>query len=120
MHLAWEEQRKAKADIVEEGARVLRQMEKKGGSGIVLAGRPYHIDPEINHGIPELIADGRTGWLFPAGDRRALQAAIERIWQSSEPEAFRPACRAVKFDSLEEYAQKLLQLYGQEGCASNV
>ena len=23
--------------------------------GIVLAGRPYHIDPEINHGIPELI-----------------------------------------------------------------
>lgn len=74
----------------------------------------------VRGGIPELIADGRTGWLFPAGDRRALQAAIERIWQSSEPEAFRPACRAVKFDSLEEYAQKLLQLYGQEGCASNV
>ena len=24
-------------------------------SGIVLAGRPYHVDPEINHGIPELI-----------------------------------------------------------------
>ena len=24
-------------------------------SAIVLAGRPYHIDPEINHGIPELI-----------------------------------------------------------------
>ena len=23
--------------------------------GIVLAGRPYHLDPEINHGIPELI-----------------------------------------------------------------
>jgi predicted nucleotide-binding protein (sugar kinase/HSP70/actin superfamily) len=23
--------------------------------GIVLAGRPYHIDPEINHGIPEMI-----------------------------------------------------------------
>mgnify|MGYP003017105553 CR=1 FL=1 len=23
--------------------------------GIVLAGRPYHIDPEINHGIPETI-----------------------------------------------------------------
>lgn len=56
VHLAWEEQRKAKADIAEEGARVLRQMEEKGGSGIVLAGRPYHIDPEINHGIPELIA----------------------------------------------------------------
>ena len=27
-----------------------------GGRGVVLAGRPYHLDPEINHGIPELIA----------------------------------------------------------------
>ena len=24
-------------------------------TGIVVAGRPYHIDPEINHGLPELI-----------------------------------------------------------------
>ena len=39
-----------------EGQRVLKQMEDNGGSGIVLSGRPYHIDPEINHGIPELIA----------------------------------------------------------------
>ena len=31
-------------------------MEQTGKRGIVLAGRPYHIDPEINHGIPELIA----------------------------------------------------------------
>src|SRR5699024_1674227 len=30
-------------------------LEKTGRRGIVLAGRPYHIDPEINHGIPELI-----------------------------------------------------------------
>lgn len=53
---AWAEQQRAKADIRAEGARVLRAMEKRGGRGIVLAGRPYHIDPEINHGIPELIA----------------------------------------------------------------
>ena len=56
VRLAWAEQRKAKADIVAEGRKVLKEMEEKGGSGIVLAGRPYHIDPEINHGIPELIA----------------------------------------------------------------
>ena len=31
-------------------------MEETGHAGIVLAGRPYHVDPEINHGIPELIA----------------------------------------------------------------
>lgn len=56
VHLAWEEQLRAKADIRAEGTRLLSQMEQSGGHGIVLAGRPYHIDPEINHGIPELIA----------------------------------------------------------------
>ena len=30
-------------------------MEENGKRGIVLAGRPYHVDPEINHGIPEMI-----------------------------------------------------------------
>ncbi len=53
---AWAEQQKAKADIRKEGKRILELMEKNGDRGIVLAGRPYHIDPEINHGIPELIA----------------------------------------------------------------
>lgn len=54
--LAWKEQEKAKEDVRKEGARVLGEMQKRGGRGIVLAGRPYHVDPEINHGIPELIA----------------------------------------------------------------
>ena len=53
---AWHEQIRAKEDIKKEGIRLLEEMRKNGGSGIVLAGRPYHIDPEINHGIPELIA----------------------------------------------------------------
>ena len=56
VHKAWAEQQQAKADIRAEGQKRLREMEEKGGRGIVLAGRPYHIDPEINHGIPELIA----------------------------------------------------------------
>ncbi len=30
-------------------------MEDNGRKGIVLAGRPYHIDPEINHGVPDVI-----------------------------------------------------------------
>jgi predicted nucleotide-binding protein (sugar kinase/HSP70/actin superfamily) len=29
---------------------------EKGLRGIVLAGRPYHLDPEINHGIDQLIS----------------------------------------------------------------
>ena len=53
---AWQEQLKAKQDIREEGKRLLTLMQEKDGSGIILTGRPYHIDPEINHGIPEMIA----------------------------------------------------------------
>lgn len=53
---AWAEQLLAKEDIRREGERLLADMEGSGSKGIVLAGRPYHIDPEINHGIPELIS----------------------------------------------------------------
>ena len=54
-HDAWKEMRKCRNDIMRKGEEVLRYLEKTGRRGIVLAGRPYHIDPEINHGIPELI-----------------------------------------------------------------
>ena len=53
---AWVEQRRAKEDIRTKGEQLLHQMEQEGAKGVVLAGRPYHVDPEINHGIPELIA----------------------------------------------------------------
>ncbi len=53
---AWTELRKVKEEIREEGKRVYAQMRSEGKDGIVFAGRPYHIDPEINHGIPEMIA----------------------------------------------------------------
>lgn len=52
---AYHEQEKFKEDIrgaAEEGLRVMREA---GAKGIVLAGRPYHLDPQINHGIPEMI-----------------------------------------------------------------
>ena len=42
-------------EMQKKGEEVLKYMEENGKRGIVLAGRPYHIDPEINHGIPELI-----------------------------------------------------------------
>lgn len=54
--LAWDEQTKAKNDIVQKGKDTLAKMQSANRRGIVIAGRPYHIDPEINHGIPELIA----------------------------------------------------------------
>ncbi|MBO5054952.1 MAG: 2-hydroxyacyl-CoA dehydratase [Lachnospiraceae bacterium] len=55
VHLAWEELASARKDMQKKGEEVLAYLEKTGKRGIVLAGRPYHIDPEINHGIPELI-----------------------------------------------------------------
>ena len=44
-----------KADVRAEGRRALTWMEDNGRKGIVLAGRSYHIDLEINHGIPDVI-----------------------------------------------------------------
>ena len=44
------------ADIQEKGAQMIEQARAQGRRIIVLAGRPYHVDPEINHGIDKLIA----------------------------------------------------------------
>lgn len=52
---AYREQKAFNKDIQESGERAIKEMRKKGIKGIVLAGRPYHIDPQINHGIPEMI-----------------------------------------------------------------
>ncbi len=56
VHAAWNEQRRAKEDVRTKGREALQWMEEHRRRGIVLAGRPYHIDPEIHHGIPQLIA----------------------------------------------------------------
>ena len=53
--LAWTELNNCREDIKRKGEETLKYMEETGRHGIVLAGRPYHVDPEINHGIPELI-----------------------------------------------------------------
>jgi predicted CoA-substrate-specific enzyme activase len=52
---AWNEQNQFRKDVEKEGENALEEMIQRGANGIVLAGRPYHLDPEINHGIPELI-----------------------------------------------------------------
>ena len=52
---AWAELLAVKEDIQKKGEETLKYLDETGRRGIVLAGRPYHVDPEINHGIPELI-----------------------------------------------------------------
>ncbi len=54
-HQAWEEQNAFRQDMEAKGEEVLKYMEETGRRGIVLCGRPYHVDPEINHGIPDMI-----------------------------------------------------------------
>ncbi|SHN63501.1 CoA-substrate-specific enzyme activase, putative [Butyrivibrio hungatei DSM 14810] len=51
----WDEMAKARLDIQKKGEETIKWMEENGKHGIVLAGRPYHVDPEINHGIPDMI-----------------------------------------------------------------
>ncbi len=51
----WKELANARHDMEKKGEETLEYLRKTGKRGIVLAGRPYHVDPEINHGIPELI-----------------------------------------------------------------
>ncbi|MCD7818344.1 MAG: 2-hydroxyacyl-CoA dehydratase [Lachnospiraceae bacterium] len=51
----WAEMQKTREAMYQKGQETLKYLEETGRHGIVLAGRPYHIDSEINHGIPELI-----------------------------------------------------------------
>lgn len=50
------EEQRVQEDIRRKGEETLRMLRETGRTGIVVAGRPYHLDPEIHHGIPELIA----------------------------------------------------------------
>ncbi len=52
----WKELLKAKKDMELEGEKALKWIKENNKHGIILAGRPYHIDSEVHHGIPDLIA----------------------------------------------------------------
>ena len=54
-HAAWQELTASREDIKRKGEETLKWMKEHGRRGIVLAGRPYHVDPEIHHGIPDVI-----------------------------------------------------------------
>jgi len=55
LHAAKIEEKKVKQEMQQKGEETVREIQTKGLIGVVLAGRPYHIDPEIHHGIPELL-----------------------------------------------------------------
>ncbi|GLC82623.1 acyl-CoA dehydratase activase-related protein [Lacrimispora brassicae] len=72
----WEELMVSRADMEKKGEETLKWLEDNNRRGIVLAGRPYHVDPEINHGIPELITS--YGFAVLTEDSISHLAEIER------------------------------------------
>lgn len=66
-------------------------------------------------GLPELIEDKKTGELFPSQDKEALKNAIHTLWaQPERAKQYGENCRRIHYDSVEEYCQKLLRIYGVE------
>ena len=62
-------------------------------------------------GIPELIQEGRTGWISPAEDAAQLTAAISRIWDSTEPEDYSENCVQTRFTTLSGYVEDMMKVY---------
>ncbi|SET92961.1 CoA-substrate-specific enzyme activase, putative [Lacrimispora sphenoides] len=72
----WAELMASRSDMEKKGEETLKWLEDNDRHGIVLAGRPYHVDPEINHGIPELITS--YGFAVLTEDSISHLAEIER------------------------------------------
>ena len=73
---AAEEMDNFRADIRRKGEETLKYLEETGATGVVLSGRPYHVDNEINHGIPELIVS--CGLAVLTEDSVAHLGVVER------------------------------------------
>ena len=55
IHAAYKEYDVHMEDIRKKGKEIIEKARKENKHIIVLAGRPYHVDPEVNHGIDKLI-----------------------------------------------------------------
>jgi len=73
---AEEEYQKCKQDIRDKASDALKYMEENNLKGVVLAGRPYHVDPEINHGIDTLITG--LGLAVLTEDAISQDASVKR------------------------------------------
>ena len=52
---AYDEYARHMRQLRDKGTEIIAQARREGRRIIVLAGRPYHVDPEVNHGIDQLI-----------------------------------------------------------------
>ncbi|MDR2426525.1 MAG: acyl-CoA dehydratase activase-related protein [Endomicrobium sp.] len=93
-----------KKDIRQQGARLIKEIKETGKPAVILAGRPYHIDPAINHGVADLIAS--HGMIVLSEDSVAhLSGVLPRInfvdqWMYHS-RLYRAANLVTKIDSIE-------------------
>lgn len=101
---AWQERLNFEEDIRKKGEEVIAYIKEKGMKGIVLSGRPYHVDPEINHGIPNIITGFNMAVLTEdsiahlSEAERPLRVVDQWVYHSR---LYRAAAYVAKQDNLE-------------------
>lgn len=106
---AWAEFMNYKAGVRKAGEAALEFIEKQDAIGIVLAGRPYHLDEGINHGIPEMInsygvavlSEDSIAHLEDAGKLRVLDQWMyhSRLYRAAEMVKTHPNLEMVQLNS---------------------
>jgi len=123
------------AEIAAEGTNYMDYAKKEGKRVIVVAGRPYHADPEVNHGIDELISSmglvlitedaisGKVGkesrkvlnqWTYQARMYNAARVALEHPnMQLVQLVSFGCGTDAITTDELRDILESGGKLYTQ-------
>ncbi len=102
------ELKRYKSDIRKKGEEVLLWLSEHNEHGIVLAGRPYHIDPEINHGIPEMI--NSLGFAVLTEDSVAHLGNMERDIRVVDQWAYHTRLYEAAAEVLKNESLELIQL----------
>jgi predicted nucleotide-binding protein (sugar kinase/HSP70/actin superfamily) len=105
---ALEEQARYRRDMQIMGEEALEYIERHNLTGVVLAGRPYHVDPELNHGVPELITSYRVAVL--TDDSVAHLGKVERPLTVRDQWAYHSRLYAAAFFTRTRDNLELIQL----------
>ncbi|MBU5454487.1 acyl-CoA dehydratase activase-related protein [Caproiciproducens sp. MSJ-32] len=101
--MAIEEYKKYKQDILKKGREAVEYAKAKGLLTVILAGRPYHIDKEINHGIYKLFSSLDIVVLTEDSipiDKENLKVQILNQW-TYQARLFNAANYVVNHDNME-------------------
>ncbi len=105
--LAYAAQKEYLRDLRNKGEEVLEYAKEKSLKVVVLAGRPYHIDPEVNHGIDKLL--NSLGFAVITEDSISHLVQMERLQVISQWTYHSRLFNAAKYVSMNENME-LVQL----------